>query len=266
MLGKIIPNIYMFPGKIGRVTQNGIGRYAGISALITLSRMRKKQSIRTWFVWLILFIVSINLLSISQSRTALFGFAGGVAIILFSFKFYWIALFTPIFTYMIYLSGFLWAAHGTWELFFWLTRRERIWAKGLEVFSRSPLVGFGFHADRYLIEWHHIHNSFIHSLIQSGILGTIFFIAAIYGIWLVVVKNNLIKKSMDISSTENLYLSESLAVLAFLTLRSFFESTAAFYGADLFFIVPVLIYIHIKGEMEVKKRIEKNSSFFRNNL
>jgi O-antigen ligase len=266
IIGKVIPNIYIFPGKIGRVTQNGIGRYAGVASLIALSRIRQKESFRRGIIWFILFAISLNLLSVSQSRTALFGFAGGVAIILISFKFFWIAFFAPIFSYIVYLSGFLWAAHGTWELFFWLTRREIVWAKGLVVFFHSPLTGFGFHADRYLIGGHHMHNAFLHSLIQSGILGTIFFIAAIYGIWLVVIRNNLIRKSFDISKKENIYLSESLAILAFLTLRSFFESTAAFYGADLFFIVPVLIYIHIMGEIEVKKRIEKTSSNSGNNL
>jgi len=266
IMGKPLPDFYIFPGGIARITQNGVGRYAGVAAIIAFSRIRQRCSFRKRIGWILLLALSLNLLSVSQSRTALFGFAGGVVIILISFRLQWIAFFAPVFAFIIYLSGFLWAMHGTWEALFFLSGRGVTWSRGLEVFSRSPFVGFGFHADRYLMQMHHMHNAFLHSLVQSGIFGTIFFIGAFYGIWFVVVKNNLIKKSMDISNVRNIYLSESLAVLAFLTLRSFFESTAAFYGADLFFIVPVLIYIHIMGEMEVKKRIEKNSSFFRNNL
>ena len=243
ILGKPLPG-YFLPGGGVRITQNGVGRYAVIATLIALSRFRQQLSKRNRILWLFMLAFSLNLLSISQSRTALLGFTGGIIIIFFSLKFHWVLFFAPVFAFIIYLSGFMWAAHGTWEDVFHLTGRQLTWAQGLEVFSESPLLGFGFHADRYLMNWQHMHNAFLHSLVQSGILGSLFFISAIYGIWVTIFRRSLIRKSADISKPYNILLSESLAIVLFFTLRSFFESTAAFYGADLFFIVPALLYIN----------------------
>jgi len=251
ILGKPLP-AYIFPG-IFRMSQNGVGRYAGVAALVALSRLRQEMELRRRIGWFLLFAISLNLLSLSQSRLALMGFAGGVAIILFSLRFHWIAFFTPVFVGIIYLSGFLWGSEGTLEKLFFLTGRPDTWSQGLEVISRSPLVGFGFRADRYFMGWQHMHNAFLHALIQSGILGTIFFIAAIYWIWHIVLKRNLIKKSLDISRIRNIYLSESLVILIFFTFRSFFESTAAFYGADLFFVVPAILFIQLYGEQRERR-------------
>ena len=244
ILGKPLPNCYFFEEGTNRITQNGVGRYAVVAALVALSRFRQKSSKINRILWFFILAFSLNLLSISQSRTALLGFTGGIIIIFFSLKFQWILFFAPVFAFIIYLSGFLWAAQGTWELMFDLTGRQAIWARGLETISESPLIGFGFHADRLLMEWQHMHNAFLHALIQSGILGTIFFIIAIYGIWGIILRKNLIKRAADVSNPDNIILSEALAIVLFFTLRSFFESTAAFYGADLFFLVPALLYIN----------------------
>jgi O-antigen ligase len=249
-LGKPLPNCYFFEEGSNRITQNGVGRYAVVASLIALSRFRQQSSKRNRILWFFILAFSLNLLSISQSRTALLGFTGGIIIIFFSLKFQWVLFFAPVFALIIYLSGFLWAAHGTWQDMFDLTGRPLTWAKGLEVISQSPLIGFGFHADRFLMDWQHMHNAFLHSLIQSGILGAIFFIAAIYGIWGIILRKNLIKRAADISNPDNIILSEALAIVLFFTLRSFFESTAAFYGADLFFLVPALLYINAYAQKE----------------
>jgi hypothetical protein len=37
---------------------------------------------------------------------------------------------------------------------------------------------------------------------------------------------------------------QSVLILGFLTARSFFESTAAFYGVDLLLLVPAVAYIY----------------------
>jgi len=254
ILGNPLPQFYMFPGGVARITQNGVGRYAAVAVLIALSRFRQYQSKRNRIFWFFMLAFSLNLLSLSQSRAALLGFAGGTAVILFSLQFNWVAFFAPIFAFVIYLSGFLWGSRGSLQELFSLTGRvSGQWIPGIHLFEESPFVGFGFQADRIMLEGTHMHNAFIHSLLQSGILGAGFFIAAIYGIWFTVFKNKLIKKSADISNPDNIILSESLAIVLFFTLRSFFESTAAFYGADLFFLVPALLYINAYAQKEEKE-------------
>jgi len=253
IIGHPLPGFMYFPGGVARITQNGAGRYAGVAVLIALSRFRQKSSKINRIFWFFILAFSLNLLSLSQSRTALLGFAGGAAVILFSLQFNWVAFFAPIFAFVLYLSGFLWKAHGSLQALFY-TPRGIIWKEGIHVFLSSPLVGMGFNADRYLMEWQHMHNAFLHSLVQSGILGTIFFIAAIYGIWFIIFKKNLIKRATDISNPDNIILSESLAIVLFFTLRSLFESTAAFYGADLFLLVPALLYINAYAEKMEKEK------------
>jgi len=255
ILGHPLPGAMYFPGGVARITQNGVGRYAGLAVLIALSRFRQHQSKRNRIFWLFVLAFSLNLLSLSQSRAALLGFTGGAAVILFSLQFNWVAFFAPIFAFIIYLSGFLWGSRGSLQQLFSLTGRTTgQWIPGLNVFKESPLIGYGFHADRFMLEGTHMHNAFVHALVQSGLLGTVFFVAAIYGIWLVIFKRNLIKKAADISNPDNIILSESLAIVLFFTLRSFFESTAAFYGADLFLLVPALLYINAYAQKKVKEK------------
>jgi O-antigen ligase len=254
IIGHPLPGAIFLPEDASRITQNGVGRYAGIAVLIALSRFRQQADKRNRIFWFFMLAFSLNLLSLSQSRTALLGFAGGVAVILFSLQFNWVAFFAPVFAFIIYLSGFLWGSRGSLQELFSLTGRLGQWKPGFHLFTKSPFIGYGFQADRFMLEGIHMHSAFFHSLVQSGILGTVFFIAAIYGIWLIIFKGNLIRKSADISNPDNIILSESLAIVLFFTLRSLFESTAAFYGADLFLLVPALIYIYAYSETKEKNK------------
>jgi O-antigen ligase len=254
IIGQPLPGFIYFPDRVARITQNGVGRYAGVTVLIALSRFRQQTNTKNRIFWFFILVFSLNLLSLSQSRSALLGFSGGVAVILLSLQFNWVAFFAPVFAFIIYLSGFLWGSRGSLQLLFSLTgRASRQWVPGFHLFEKSPFIGYGFHADRFMLGGTHMHNAFFHSLVQSGILGAVFFIAAIYGIWFIIFKKNLIKKATDISNPDNIILSESLAIVLFFTLRSFFESTAAFYGADLFLLVPALLYINAYAQKEGKQ-------------
>jgi O-antigen ligase len=96
-----------------------------------------------------------------------------------------------------------------------------------------------------MLEGEHVHMAYLHSLIQSGLLGAVLFSGAFVGLWVLIVKNRVIQRTAHVGGVQNFLLTESLAVLGFLAARSFFESTAAFYGVDLFFLVPCMAYIQI---------------------
>jgi hypothetical protein len=75
--------------------------------------------------------------------------------------------------------------------------------------------------------------------------GALFFTGAVVGLWVIVAKRRIIQRAILVDGPANFLLTESLAVLGFLTARSFFESTAAFYGVDLLLFVPVMAYLQV---------------------
>jgi O-antigen ligase len=94
-----------------------------------------------------------------------------------------------------------------------------------------------------MLDSEHMHNSYLHSMIQSGILGGLVFAAAIIAVWVLIIKHKLIKRVKFLKGNEKKLLMSSILLTGFLTSRSFFESTAAFYGVDLLILVPAVSYI-----------------------
>ena len=197
-------------------------------------------------IWLGLLAVALVSLGLSESRTAILGFvAGTLLIVIANRKFTWLILGVPGIFYFLYMAWFVWRFRGSFENAFFLTGRENTWRKALEISLRMPLVGHGFHADRLMIEGEHVHMAYLHSLIQSGVVGAVFFLAAVVGIWVIIVRSRILTRLSSVTGLQNFLLTESLAVVGFLAARSFFESTAAFYGVDLLLLVPCLAYIQI---------------------
>jgi O-antigen ligase len=126
--------------------------------------------------------------------------------------------------------------------FYEFTGRTTVWSQGMELFRSSPIIGNGFHAGRLVLNTH-LHNGVVHSLVQTGILGTIAYLgAALYGWFLLYrVSRNL----FGLSLAHKHLVIQSGAVLAFLTMRAFPESTAAFFGVDWLLLAPVLIYLYL---------------------
>jgi hypothetical protein len=247
------PRLYRLPFGLGTQTANGVGRFAGVLALIALSRLRHQEIFKR-VSWAGLLAVSILTLALTESRTAILGFViGSLLIIVANKKFTWLILGIPGVFYFLYKSWFVWRFKGSFETAFFLTGRENTWRKALAVALRDPLVGHGFHADRLMLEGEHVHMAYLHSLIQSGILGAVLFLGAMVGIWVIILKSRIFQRLPSIEGMENLLLTESLAVAGFLAARSFFESTAAFYGVDLLFLVPCMAYIQIWSQSRVEE-------------
>jgi O-antigen ligase len=97
---------------------------------------------------------------------------------------------------------------------------------------------FGFHADRIFLEGQHMHNALLHALVQTGLLGTIPYLAAIVGAWILVVRLHLARPSPGLTPLP----IEIPAVLAFFTIASITESTFAFFGTPWLLCAPLLAY------------------------
>jgi O-antigen ligase len=231
------------PFGLGEVNRNGIARYALIVIIFAFVRfINQKKNARLLFLFPLL--SALYILMQTQSRSALMGL-GVVVMVVFSIKgLNWRFLFLgPAFAYAIWLAGYKWRAGGDVEKLISLTGRSYTWERGLDQILISPFFGWGFQADRLLLEFEHMHNSYLHAAIQSGLLGMLFFIGAIIGIWRLILRNNFFKKALSAGTVDRFLVIESIAVVAFLTLRSFFESTAAFYGIDLLLLVAHIGYL-----------------------
>ena len=125
---------------------------------------------------------------------------------------------------------------------FGFTGRTSVWLEGWELLKRSPLIGYGFHADRLILN-KHMHNSLMQALIQTGIVGAAAFVAAmVYG-WALLV--SLLRNLGRLSPSHKHVVIRLGAVLAFLSMRAFPESTGAFFGVDWLILAPILFYLHV---------------------
>jgi O-antigen ligase len=168
---------------------------------------------------------------------------------------------SPVVFYIVYKAGYQGRAGGHLARLIGLTGREATWRSGIALTGQSPFVGWGFHADRLLLHSEHMHNSYLHALLQGGIIGALFFVGALVSVWFLILRNGLIKKIRHVQGRIPPELAESILLIGFLTSRSFFESTAAFYGVDLLVIVPAITYIYlwIRGGATDEKRAAEMS-------
>lgn len=250
----------------------GLGRYAAIVAIFALARTILNKE-RKKFLWYLLFLIFFFLLYFSQARTAIYGFILGIFIIfllkskskteIFGWSLFIIFLLILTSLYLFYPSILMEEIvtpqvslikppeapppeapppeappPATPPLYLTLSGRTTgIWPQALKLFLKSPLIGWGFQADRIFLEGQHAHNAILHALIQTGIIGTIPFLIAFIWSWLILFK--LLKNP----SIEKPFLIEIAGVLAFFMIRGITESTGAFFGADWLILAPLLAYI-----------------------
>jgi O-Antigen ligase len=236
--------IYRMPLGLGEVRANGVGRYAlivliiaGVSLVTSASKKR--------LLWLPLVVPALFILMQTQSRSSLLGLAvAGVLFVLirgFNLRF---LVAGPVAAYAIWTSGITWRAKGALSSLVFLTGRDTTWHKGLDKIAESPFFGWGFHADRLLLNEEHMHNSYLHAGIQAGVIGALLFAAAVVVLWAFLWKSGIIRRIRTAAAPDQALLMQSVLILGFLSARSLFESTAAFYGVDLLLLVPAVAYIY----------------------
>lgn len=121
-----------------------------------------------------------------------------------------------------------------------LSGRTDVWKEAWQVFKEAPLAGQGFHADR-LILGTHAHNAVIQAALQTGVLGTIPFVAAIVFGWLLALKGAIHLGEL-IGAHKRLFI-QLAGILTFLTVRGVTESSGAYFGVDWLLLSLVLIYL-----------------------
>ena len=104
------------------------------------------------------------------------------------------------------------------------------------------MVGFGFHADRLKLGTH-MHNSFMHVLVQTGLLGIILFVGALLYAWLLLIK--AVRNRSLFPAHHQLVVVQTAGILTFLSIRSLTESSGAFFGIDWLLLAPLLLYLQV---------------------
>lgn len=253
---------YDLPFGLGFVTKNGVGRFVLILVLISFIRVVFIPTLQR-FLWLIPLAPALYILLQTQSRTSLLGFVVAAVFVVFILDLRWeFGLIGPAVAYLVYLAGYKWRAQGHVSQMFSLTGREMTWADAMARIMESPFFGWGFHADRILLDSQHIHNSYIHAMLHSGIIGTLVFIAALISMWRIILRKKFFLQVRAAVGSEKIYLIDSLLLIGVLTSRSFFESTAAFYGVDLLFLILACGYVFKWAEINVfnQEILEKEQS------
>jgi len=126
--------------------------------------------------------------------------------------------------------------------FFNFSGRTHVWRQGLELFTESPFLGYGFQADRYLLGTH-AHNSLVQSLLQTGVIGTIPFITGLMLAWVLLIKISLNLYRFPHNNKPTII--QVAGLLAYLSVRSITESTGAFFSIDWLLLGPILLHLQV---------------------
>jgi len=249
---------YNLPFGLGEMRANGVGRFALLTIVVAFTYMISRPGKGRKLFWSMVLLPALFMLAQTRSRTSLLGLAISATLIILILGIDWrFILVAPAATYLIYLSGIKWRLQGHVEKLMFLTGREYTWQRGWEQIKHSPFLGWGFHADRLMLNAEHMHNSYLHAGIHSGLIGTLFFVGALVSIWLLILRSGLVARIKSVQGADLPLLMQSVLIVGFMTGRSFFESTAAFYGVDLLILVPAMTYIamwlrHDPGETEAQ--------------
>lgn len=136
--------------------------------------------------------------------------------------------------------------------FFTLTGRTVVWDEGWRLFKESPWLGYGFEGDR-LVLGTHTHNTLLHALIQSGLIGTVPLVLALILAWYLLLKS--LSQLSRFSGADKHLLILTAGITVSLTVRSVTESTGAFFSVDWLLVAPLLLYVQLVRSSLDKKQV-----------
>jgi N-acetylglucosaminyldiphosphoundecaprenol N-acetyl-beta-D-mannosaminyltransferase len=234
---------------IPMVLSTGLARYWAVITLVALTQMLFARQRRWQVMWSLVFGVAAAMVYLCQSRTAIIGCLGAALCVL------WLAGRRGFLTAALMACGIILVlGHeqvGTVLRRFFqvdkiggpLSGRPYIWTVVLQLWTDSPLLGFGFHADRILLQGPyttHTSNAFLHVVLQAGLLGLSAFLAAWCLAWWLLIR--AARRPPASLSAERMFTVQVCGILAFFFIRSCFESSGAFFGVDWLLMAPLFAY------------------------
>lgn len=246
---------------------SGMSRFAAIPAIIGFV-LFMMGSARLKLIGLAVFIACFIIIYAMQSRGAIVALAVTMIWVMFfgGKKVRIMAGGLLLMGVTIYLSGFFSDELGSIVLdhlsrgqdsdeLASMTGRDRAWTNSLLAFEGSPLFGFGFQADRFLIG-EHVHNTYMYALLSGGLIGLIFF--ALGMIWTWVMYFRLLLAGYVKEPLHKLFFIQAGALLLFFTIRGIPEVSGPLFGVDLMVMLPIMLYI---GVLDRYKRMGRPLPF-----
>lgn len=233
---------------------SGMARFAAVPGVVSFVLLWRSGSWKRLF-WTMLLISSGALIYLMQSRGAILGFGFALAFVMI-----FLGIRTRIIgVVMLLLFGLLLFTNVIPEenvenVLNHITRgqnmdelrelqgRTRTWEDGWEEIIKSPILGYGHLADRYLIG-EHIHNTYLYALMTSGFYGAAAFAGGLIWAWVLFLR--ALKTGAADRLGQKVFLIQVGGILAFFSVRSIPEVCGAMFGVDLMVMLPILAYLGI---------------------
>lgn len=244
--------------------QNGLGLLAAIMVVVATRRAfeREKRSVRYYYASLA--FLSFIVLFAAQARTSLIGLA--ISILMMSLiirRLRWL-LFVVVGAAVLMASYYVttdsklgieddaityFHRGQTAEQIHTMSGRTILWDIGMNMVSEEPLFGHGFQTGaRFggrkfgLAEGSNMHNSHVQVLVDSGLVGYLFWLLFVGSIaWLVTV--SLVRRHMPARTETDRFQVEAALVVFMLLLRS--STGHVFVALDFNLVVFVALFLSI---------------------
>jgi hypothetical protein len=263
---------------------NSIGASASVICIIALARFLNRQAQRAERAWYaLLFVFCFVSLLASQTRNAMAGLAFGAVLVLICEKRFRIGLvaMAAVMARLIYvcisvtswpslsqlpavlfgprMAEFL-ARTQTESQIEGLSSRVDWWSFAWQQFMHHPFTGLGaYAAGKFAVlgklgvgTASQMHSDWMEVLAGTSLWGLIPFLVALVWCWVVLVRS---WRDRSLPADERLLLTEVIAVLGVITLRSFFNVELSWHAP--------LLYFGVIGYAEFLRRKRKEQAFAR---
>jgi len=237
----------------------GMARFAAIPGIVSFVFLWRGGG-RKRILWLALFAFSAVLVYLMQSRGAFFGFASALAFVMLFLgnrtriigavllTFFLIFLYSDAIPARVVdnVTAFILRGQDVDELKE-MTGRTVTWDLGWEEVKRSPVIGWGFQSDRFLLG-QHAHNAYLYALMTAGFVGAAAFVAGLIWAWFIFLR--VLKRGTADRLGQKVFFIQVGGILAFFTVRSIPEVSGAMFGIDLMLMIPVMAYLGILNRIK----------------
>jgi O-antigen ligase len=237
----------------------GLARFAAIPGIISFVFLWRGGVWKRPF-WLALFVASAVLIYLMQSRGAFFGFTSALAFVMLFLgtrtriagaillTFFLLFLYSNIIPEQLVenVTTFILRGQDTDELAT-MTGRTVTWNLGWHEVMKSPIFGWGFQSDRFLLG-QHAHNAYLYALMTSGFVGGTAFVGGLIWAWIIFLQ--VLRRGTADRLGQKVFLIQVGGILAFFMVRSIPEVSGAMFGIDLMLMVPVMAYLGILNRQQ----------------
>jgi O-antigen ligase len=244
------------------VRASGISRLAAVPAIVAFVLLWKRRGVSR-ILWVAVFTSAAYLVWVMQSRGSLvsFGFALSFVMVFMEGMPRRVGIILALILATVFMAGFvpgetvhnlyLYAVRGTQgQQLSSMSGRTRIFNQAWQAIKEAPFIGYGPQADRRVLTIvGNAQNAVLYALLCGGFLGGAGYIGGLVVSWVLLA--GTLRRRHLLPPDERTILLQVAGVLAFLTIRSYPENSAALFSVDLLLQLPAMVYL---GELDRRMR------------